>query len=67
MRAALGLALIAGSALLGLLVLRGHTPFDATSASGGRVSTSGASSATPAYNVQNPLKTSQIQHFGGMP
>ena len=65
MRAALGLALVAGSALLGLLVLRGHTPFDATSALSGRVSTSGAS--TPAYNVQNPTAASQIQHFGGMP
>lgn len=59
MRAALGLALVAGGALLVLMALHGRTPFDgSTSPSGG---------SAPTAPIQNPLAASQIAHYGGMP
>lgn len=64
MRAALGLALLAGGVMLALLALHGRTPFDVSSTSG---ASSGSAAPTPSYPVQNPTATQTIQHFGGLP
>lgn len=63
MRAALGLALAAGGVVLALMVLRGRTPFDATSASGG----SASPSAPPNLAAMQAGSSEIVNRFGGTP
>lgn len=65
MRAALGLALVAGGGMLVLLILRGRTPFDGTSLSGG----SAPAPEPVASSEPGTAKaaTNSAQHFGGLP